>query len=688
MVLSLLAAIFVFCNLTGKAQSTIDSLKIEVNSSENDSSKVDLLLDIAWHFYDNPADSCIYYTEKAFELAKQNYYTKGIANSYYLLGNCFLDSQEMEKSLVNFLQAAKAYEQINDAIGAAKVYSQLGVLYYYENSLLTSYEYYNKALEIGQQENHQLLIATASSNIGLVFLKLKNFPKSLEYYEKSLEMNTALNDTNNMVLDLIDISDVYLETKKYDKALNVLKKAFTYSDKITDEITKVDALMSMGETYMAIEEYDSAYKYLYESHQKTLQQESDWNKIYSYLTFGKYYNKTGDYEQAIQYFQNSLTISDSIESTNFHHELFDALSTAYLGLQNYQQAYYWLNRAREFSDSLKTEEISKTLAQTEKQKELDQIQNQFYQDQLQKEQSLANRAYRSRLIAYFAILAAVLLLLVTGLIARNYLIKSRINKSLENQNKIIREQKLLLQQNIEALKKRKLELNQLNATKDKFFSIIAHDLRNPFNSLVGFTSMLIEQPELRNSDRLEEILQIIYKTATLSHDLLENLLEWARSQTGKLKVSPSNFNISNLFKDNIDLFGEMASKKNIELTSSIPENIFVFGDSNMFNTIIRNFISNAIKFTPKSGKINLYSRIENKHAFFSVQDTGIGIKKENIEKLFLIDEGFQTEGTENELGTGLGLILCHEFIKKNKGEISVESQPGVGSTFSFSVPLS
>ena len=168
--------------------------------------------------------------------------------------------------------------------------------------------------------------------------------------------------------------------------------------------------------------------------------------------------------------------------------------------------------------------------------------------------------------------------------------------------------------------------------------------------------------------------------------LLENLLEWSRSQTGRLEMTPSDIEIAELVDDNIDLIYNNASNKKLELNNRIDKKVKAYADSNMTNTIIRNLLSNAIKYTATGGKIEITSKIENNYVEVTVSDTGVGIKEENIGKLFRIDENFSTKGTNDETGTGLGLILCKEFVKKNGGDIWVTSKLGKGSNFTFKLP--
>ncbi|MCB2195315.1 MAG: PAS domain-containing sensor histidine kinase [Bacteroidetes bacterium] len=229
-------------------------------------------------------------------------------------------------------------------------------------------------------------------------------------------------------------------------------------------------------------------------------------------------------------------------------------------------------------------------------------------------------------------------------------------------------------------------LRELNATKDKFFSIIAHDLKNPFNDLMGFTQLLALNIDKYDKQKIEQFTHIIHQSSKLAYNLLENLLDWSRSQTGTLKFKPEKISISELISENIDLLESTARNKNIRIYSEVNGETFAFADKNMVRTILRNLISNAIKYTNQGGHIRIVGNC-SKTCKISVSDSGIGISSENIKKIFKIDESFSTLGTEREKGTGLGLILCKEFVEKNGGRLKIKSRPNEGSTFIFTLPL-
>jgi PAS domain S-box-containing protein len=230
------------------------------------------------------------------------------------------------------------------------------------------------------------------------------------------------------------------------------------------------------------------------------------------------------------------------------------------------------------------------------------------------------------------------------------------------------------------------ELQELNATKDKFFSIISHDLKNPIAVFLSISEMLSKMFEDFSPEELKDFLDEMNKSAKKLNSLLENLLQWSRAQTGRLQYNPDTFDLRDVVQNSIMLLKMNADKKNIGLISDVQEQSYVYADINMVDTVLRNLISNAIKFTPEKGKITISDEVKGEFREVSVTDTGLGISEEDINKLFRIDVHHTTIGTSKEKGTGLGLILCKEFIEKNGGEIWVESRLGEGTTFYFTLP--
>ncbi|HNX86523.1 MAG TPA: PAS domain-containing sensor histidine kinase [Bacteroidales bacterium] len=231
------------------------------------------------------------------------------------------------------------------------------------------------------------------------------------------------------------------------------------------------------------------------------------------------------------------------------------------------------------------------------------------------------------------------------------------------------------------------QLIELNATKDKFFSIIAHDLRSPLGTIISLIDMMLEDLNDFDKTEIDKFMRMIRASSNQLFSLLENLLLWARNQRGTITFQPEIIDLQKNIHDNINMVRGQAEKKEITLSAKIPGHIILLADKNMLDTILRNLLSNAIKYTPLKGRVEVTAKSAGQYAEITIRDSGIGISKENLAKLFTIAGKPSSPGTENEKGSGLGLILCREFVEKHQGTIRAESEPGQGSAFTFTIPV-
>jgi signal transduction histidine kinase len=231
------------------------------------------------------------------------------------------------------------------------------------------------------------------------------------------------------------------------------------------------------------------------------------------------------------------------------------------------------------------------------------------------------------------------------------------------------------------------QLKEINSSKDKLLEIMAHDLRNPLITIMNSAELLTDNILNNEPENSGFLLQDIFAQAKNTLSLLDNLLTWAKSQTGKLIYNPRNLQLLPIVKQVFSLFHLAALKKNISLIFDESDDLEIFADLNMIETILRNLISNAVKFTHSGGMVTIHAGMLQNNIEITVSDNGIGMKEEIANKLFRTDTNYSSPGTDNERGSGLGLILCHDFVKKHKGNIWIESEPGKGSRFIFTLPL-
>ncbi|MDA3821564.1 MAG: ATP-binding protein, partial [Bacteroidales bacterium] len=291
-------------------------------------------------------------------------------------------------------------------------------------------------------------------------------------------------------------------------------------------------------------------------------------------------------------------------------------------------------------------------------------------------------------------IAAILFIVIIILLIFYIRFRSIINRNKQlndlviERTKEINEKNSILHEQAEELKSQRDALDATNSVKDKLFSIISHDLRSPFNALLGYIDLIKLKYDSYSDKKMKEMIEIISDSAANFYNLLDNLLSWSRSQRGTLKLKPQMTNLVNLINNKIELLHFQAINKNIQVECECrTEEILLELDSDLMNIVIQNLLTNAIKFTPIGGKIEVNCTIENKHLIAYFRDNGIGMSEEDAEKLFNPNVHFSTSGTENEKGTGLGMTICKDFIALHHGEIWVESELGKGSTFFIKLPL-
>ncbi len=250
---------------------------------------------------------------------------------------------------------------------------------------------------------------------------------------------------------------------------------------------------------------------------------------------------------------------------------------------------------------------------------------------------------------------------------------------------LIRNYQTIREKNRE-LEAARASLEESNLAKDKFFSVIAHDLRNPFHGLVGLSQVLVEDYEVMDKEKIKRFHNLVYQSAKQGYQLVLNLLEWTRTQTGRMTFAPEKLDISRIITDNIRLAQSIAASKNIKIVNQTEPGLLVEADYNMIHTVFRNLLSNAIKFSHTGGEIVVDSKHDDKHIRIDIRDNGIGMDQKTLDNLFKIDISQSSTGTQGETGTGLGLILCREFVSRHKGDITVKSEKGKGAVFSVSLP--
>jgi signal transduction histidine kinase/Tfp pilus assembly protein PilF len=571
-----------------------------------------------------------------------------IANSYGYLGFLYQNLNKLPESLNFCLKELKLKEELNDKKDFDKFLANIGIIYFKMKKLNKSEEYYKKALQINEQQKNIKEMAKNLSNLGNIFYESKQYPKALDYYHKSLELTESNNFKNNIspsetvafslgkAVLLNNLGLVYKHLGDYRKALNYCSWSVSIKEELGEKSNIFYPLTSLAEINLKLHNYADALILLDRSLKIAKENNNQQQMKEAYFLMYEVNSVAGNYKNALESHLKYTQINDSIIQ-NYNNKLTSELQTKY---------------------------------ETERK----EIENKALRTSNELQQK------------YFLFISALILITLAVTYSR-YRSKRKANQMLKEKNDQIRHQHQELEFMFSQLQTKEENLREANITKDKFFSIIGHDLKNPLHAITLSSELLINNYKYMNSEELEKFIKNINQSGTQITQLLENLLEWARSQSGKITFQPKVLQLKKIIEENIQLHEGSISKKNIHLFYDISNEIMVYADDNMLHTIIRNLISNAVKFSYEGGRIRVEVTDFNID-FYSIAiiDEGIGISESDMDKLFQIDVKHSTVGTSKEKGTGLGLIICREFIQQNGGMIIVESKLGVGSKFSITIP--
>lgn len=672
--------------VSGQNQHEIDSVKTLYLVESDKEILADNLNELANLYSESKIDSAYFYAYKALETSIQIRYKSGEAGANYLLSYLNDRTGKLNEAIENMQQAIKLYTEINDSSYLVACYNNMGVLYSYGTEQKTSLEYFIKAMNLAETLNETFALSEAYSNIGTFYEYLEEYGSALKYYNKALEIDLKINNEHNIALSYITVGNINLKLQRLDNARDSLKKAQQLISLVSDNYRLTELNISLAKYYLEANQLDSAAIYIQFSKERNNAFNYDRLNADILMLDGELLFKLKKYKECLPFYDAAFEIYNEQKIHDNFREIYTQKATVYSHLGRHDKAYEMLQLAQNINDEFQPNEIAKVLGEFEHTEALKEE-----KEKLRLEQEIQTQKNRSELILmraklHGAIISIVFLIIIVGLVAYFYFAKRKHNLHLRENFKTIQEQKTLLEENFLTLKNNEEKLSQLNATKDKFFSIIAHDLKNPFNVLIGLSDIVITDPEVRHSEEFEQIIDGIFQTAKSGYNLLDNLLEWARSQTGDLKYKPELWVMNEILALNINLFKESAKAKNIEICILNQTDYKVFADFNMVNFVVRNLLNNAIKFSYQNSKIEINQEQKDDFYSFTIQDFGIGMNSETQEKLFKIESTNPKAGTANEKGTGLGLIICKEFIEKNKGNIWVKSEPGRGSSFKFSLP--
>lgn len=687
---SVVFTITVGANLLLAQSGSIQSKVEQIQSIENrerfkpDVNYIDQLNQLGEIYYNINPDSTFLLAMKSLKASEEIDYTKGRVDAYRNIGAYHNVKGQYEQAMSFFKEGLSIAKKDNYWLGIANIYNSMGLNAYERGEYTDAVSYYLKSLEIKEQHFSKLEQSKTLSNLGLVFMDFEDFDKALEYHTRALKIREDFNDKTGMASSQINIALIKKEKGQLDEAMNQFTSALELGLSIDNRQLVSVSYFNMGEIFLLKEDFKGALEY-FEKALKVDKERSDRVGIgFDLLAIGEAQMNLQMLDKAKKNIKESLKIfveSDIKSNINKSHLL---LSKVFEEENNSARALYHFKQHKLYEDSILNLETEKQIQEITAKYEHDKIEAEFLLQQ--KEIELLNEKEMEKNIRIGITIILIIILIAFLFAIRS--IKTQIKaKSLvtrqKNEFEILNKQ--LLQQK-EENEKINNQLYQVNETKDKLFSIVGHDLRSPINSLKGLMQYVVDE-KLNQKEFLLVSDQLRIEVEQV-HFTLINLLQWAKGQLRGIVTVPTRISIHHILEENINLNNPISKSKNIQIIDNLEENTICYIDKEQINLVFRNILNNAIKFTNKGGQIFVSSkRSGDKFWEISIRDTGIGMNKEAVNNLFSLNlSNKQQYGTEGEKGTGLGLQLAKDFILKNGGDISVDSEKGKGTIFTIILP--
>lgn len=598
-----------------------DSLLNVLETQKQDTLRMKTLRRIAEMYTDNNPGKAIEYYERSLELAKKEGHKLLIANNYYSIGFCYLVRSEYDKSLDNYLQSVRVYEDMKDTFR----------------------------------------LSNALMSIGNVYLHTDNPKKLNEYYNRAQVLVEAIKDSAQLASLFLERGVQYDQMKKYDTSLMYSNKALDIAKAIKDDYFVSNALSNIGLTYkhqhknaLALAAFDTVLNTFVRMNAPGDNMATVYNNI------AATHAQAGNYAQAKEAFAKSISYSQKVGAMSIVLENYRNLADMYDQMKDYQQENIYLKKYYGLKDSLFTADKKNQLTQLEADYHLEQKNSIITRQEAEVERQRNQR----NLFIIITIAAA----LVLGALGFFYSRIRKKNRQLEEKNAEINRQRD--------------ELATLNHVKDRLFSIISHDLRNPLVTLRSYLS-LSENAAMSEEKKQEFKLQTSRAVAQTS-DMLDNLLAWANMQIKDTQVPITPVDISDCVLDVEHHVQAQAAQKQVNITKNLSP-VTAPGDQNIISIALRNLLTNAIKFTPPGKEINITVEKQGNHIVIAVKDQGVGMNAGQVQRI-RDNQGGSTSGTAGEKGSGLGIFLVQELLEKIKGQLLVNSEEGKGSTFSILLP--
>ncbi|MEI7597236.1 MAG: tetratricopeptide repeat-containing sensor histidine kinase [Bacteroidota bacterium] len=604
------------------------------------------------YFYQGELAKALEYDQLYLKTAQANKDKKEISKAYNNLGSIYNEIGDYLKALNFYQSSLKIKEEMNDYNGIMLTYSNIANIFSIQNDTAKAFVYFNKAIDIAIIQKDKRILSSNYANIGVLYSNFEMLDKAKTYIYKSLKLKKEINDKTGIGRDYNRLGIICKKQKQYNKALEYYNQSLQIYKEAGDNRGLSNIYNNIGFIYLEQNKINDAITILKISETICLLNKLDNNLLDTYNGLSLCYEKNKNFTTSFNYFKKYKTLEDSLFSA-----------------ENKKQMQ---NLLLKYESDKKDHQITTLNKDMELKKELISLKN--------------NEISKQNRIRNLILLSLALALTLAFFIYRMYRNKLKLNDKLHSRNTEILRQKNEIEIQNAKIQYQNQKLEDLNATKDKLFSIISHDLKTPFLSIFRVTEAIKNNYELYDEKQKKDFIFGINSESENLCKLLDNLLLWSRSQRGILSFTPDFHNLKDSINEVLSILSQSAQLKEIRIIEDIDSDLYAYCDLNMAMTIFRNLISNAIKFTERKGEIIITSEEIKQHVTISFKDNGTGITESDLRTLFDVSENKTTPGTEKEKGTGLGLILCKEFVEKNNGTIKVISEIGKGSTFLITLP--
>jgi two-component system, sensor histidine kinase and response regulator len=622
------ALIMLFSTICVAQHDRADSLEVFIRNSHEDTIKVQLLNQLVTLLRDRDTQKAFPYARQARDLSRILGYDKGTAVALENLAWIHYRKGDYSRAFQLSTDALRTFELLRDQAGIARCFNHIAAFQYEQKHFEAAIDNFKRAYGMSVKTTDTATTARSLSNIAFAFLSLNQLDSTEIYANRALEISQRINNRYLIGAALRSLGDVAMQRKDYTAALSKYQITLIIATSIRNTFLESSVMHRIGKVHYERQQYD----------------------------------------EALEYFMKTLDVS-----TRYHHKdemerTCKLIVEVYKKKNDLKKAFDFQSRYVQIHDSLNDQRNSEQVALL--QARFDSEMKETKIELLTKEAQLKQEEINSqRVWLYFYIGSLSLFILLAVVLFYNYHIKRKANLRLKEKNSEIQRQAK--------------ELGNINGAKDKLFSIISHDLRSPLSSLKGLMDLVIEG--VLSKDEFLPVAQNLKHSLESVQENLDNLLYWAQSQLKGLQVNPETFVLSDLVNEKIKFFQEIGRSKNISIVNGIEDDLEVFADKNHVRLVFRNLIANAIKFSMFGGTIMISQREVDDRVEISVSDTGVGMSAKDLAKLFSSEIHFSNLGTQKEKGIGIGLLLTKEFVEKNGGSISVSSELGKGSTFTFTL---